>query len=306
MRRPRRHFKALLAASALSLGATGCTYNEELGRNQFLLGGGDMSQAGQAAWNDIKAEQKVSTDPRYTERLNRVAPRIIRAAGGNPAEWEYLVFEDPTLNAFALPGGKVGIHTGIMDIMQNDAQLAAVVGHEIAHVNYNHSAERSSQGLLAQLGLIGAQIGLGSRCSGTAAQQQACQQNSGQLAQALGVGAMYGLILPYSRKHELEADAGGVRYMAAAGYDAHEALRFWQNMASASEGQERPPEFASTHPATETRIAALQEEVAQIYGEGGAPARSSAAPQAPAGPVPTNAQPSGRVQGTSALPQGRD
>ena len=85
MKRSVGRFKVLLAATALSLGATGCTYNQELGRNQFLLGGGDMSQAGQAAWNDIKEQQKVSTDPRYTERLNRVAPLVIRAAGGNPA-----------------------------------------------------------------------------------------------------------------------------------------------------------------------------------------------------------------------------
>ena len=258
-----RPVKALLAASALSLGAAGCAYNEELGRSQFIMGG-DMSGAGQAAFEDIKKKQKISTDPRYTERLNRVAPRLIRASGGDPAEWEYLVFEDESLNAFALPGKKIGIHTGIMDIMENDAQLAAVVGHEIAHVNYRHSSERSSQGTLAQIGLIGAQIGLATQCERG---DRACQQSTGQVAAALGAGAMYGLILPYSRKHELEADTGGVRYMARAGYDAQEAVDFWSNMAAASEGQARPPEFASTHPANATRIENLQREVAAIKGQ---------------------------------------
>ena len=302
LRRAPAPVKALLAASALSMGAAGCAYNEELGRNQLLFTG-SMDAAGQAAFEDIKQKQKVSTDPRYTDRLNRVAPRIIRAAGGNPAEWEYLVFEDESLNAFALPGKKIGIHTGIMDIMQNDAQLAAVVGHEIAHVNYNHSGERASQGTLAQIGLIGAQVGAAAACSGG---DRACQQNSGQLAQALGVGVVYGAILPYSRKHELEADTGGVRYMARAGYDAREAIDFWSNMAAASEGQQRPPEFASTHPANETRIENLQREVAAIRGEALSAAPEAAPRQgralaAATAPRPSAAGATGGVQGRSGL-----
>ena len=265
----KRGFKRGAAAAALlgagSLGA--CAYNEELGRSQLIVAGSQqMAQAGTAAWNDIKQKQRVSTDPRYTERLNRVAPRIIRAAGEDPAEWEYLVFEDESLNAFALPGKKFGVHTGIMDIMENDAQLAAVVGHEVAHVNYRHSAERSSQGMLAQVGLAAATIGLSTRCGNTrtAAERRSCQQSSQGVAQALGVGAMYGAILPFSRKHELEADTGGVRYMARAGYDPQEALDFWTNMAARSASRQKPPEFASTHPADETRIANLRREVDAI------------------------------------------
>ena len=258
-----------IAAAALLATATigGCAYNEELGRNQIMLAGSDsMAQAGTAAWNDIKQKQRITTDRRYTERLNRVAPRIIRAAGEDPAAWEYLVFEDESLNAFALPGKKFGVHTGIMDIMENDAQLAAVVGHEVAHVEYRHSAERSSQGMLAQVGLAAATIGLGSRCGGatSAAERRSCQQSAQGVAQALGVGAMYGAILPFSRKHELEADTGGVRYMARAGYDPEEALAFWTNMAARSADRQKPPEFASTHPADETRIANLRREVEAI------------------------------------------
>ena len=260
-----RIMRTVAALATVVFGLSACTYNEELGRSQLLLTGeGTMAQAASSSWTQLKQRQRVSTDPRYTRRLNAVAPRMIAAAGGNPAQWEYLVFEDESLNAFALPGGRIGIHTGIMDIMQNDAQLAAVVGHEIAHVNYRHSGERYSQNILAT-GAIGvASVALGSRCSGTASERRACEERSGQLLALGGIGAVYGLILPYSRRHELEADTGGVRYMQRAGYDTCEAVRFWQRMQAASAGQQRPPEFASTHPASSTRINALREANRQL------------------------------------------
>ncbi|MEM9837999.1 MAG: M48 family metallopeptidase [Pseudomonadota bacterium] len=233
-----------------------CTYNPELGRSQFIVSGEqNMAQAASSSWQQIKQKQRVSTDPRYTTRLNRVAPALLRSAGENPAAWEYLVFEDESLNAFALPGGRIGIHTGIMDIMDNDAQLAAVVGHEIAHVEYRHSAERYSQNVLASVGIIGATVALGSGCDGN----RDCEGRSNAAAQALGVGALYGAILPFSRKHELEADTGGVRYMQSAGYDICESVRFWMKMAQASANSSRPPEFASTHPASTTRINNLRQ-----------------------------------------------
>ncbi|MEE4209008.1 MAG: M48 family metallopeptidase [Parvularcula sp.] len=242
-----------------------CTYNEQLGRNQLLLTGeGSMAQAAAQSWQQIKSQGQVSTDPRYTSRLNRVAPRVLQAAGENPAAWEFIVFEDESLNAFALPGNRFAIHTGIMDIMENDAQLATVVGHEIAHVLYRHSSERYSQNILASVGMVGASVALGSNCEGTAQQRRACEQRSSQAIQALGIGALYGAILPYSRKHELEADTGGVRYMAQAGYDVCESLDFWRRMAAESEGQQRPPEFASTHPASGTRIQNLTAVVNSI------------------------------------------
>lgn len=282
-----KRYGALPAAALLSIGGmSGCAYNEELGRSQLIVAGSQqMAQAGTAAWNDIKQKQRVTTDRRYTERLNRVAPRIIRAAGEDPAEWEYLVFQDESLNAFALPGRKFGVHTGIMDIMENDAQLAAVVGHEVAHVNYRHSAERSSQGMFAQGALAVATIGLGTRCgdSRSAAERRSCQQSAQGIAQALGVGAMYGAILPFSRRHELEADTGGVRYMARAGYDPQEALDFWTNMAARSADRNKPPEFASTHPADETRIANLRREVEAISA---ATQTSAAEPEAEAVALP--------------------
>ncbi|MEM1410402.1 MAG: M48 family metallopeptidase [Pseudomonadota bacterium] len=256
---------AASGAVFILLTLTACTYNAELGRSQLLLAGpASMAQAAAGSWTQLKRQRQVSRDPRYTSRLERVAPRLLRAAGENPSDWEYLVFDDDSLNAFALPGGRIGIHTGIMNIMQNDAQLAAVVGHEIAHVRYRHSAERYSQSMIASVGIGAAGIAAGANCGGTAQERRRCEQRSGALAQIFGVGAIYGAILPYSRKHELEADKGGVRYMAQAGYDTCEALEFWRRMAAASQGQSRPPEFASTHPASQTRINNLSKVVGQM------------------------------------------
>lgn len=260
----RAFLKGLVAVAGLST-MSGCTYNEELGRSQLLFTGQQsMAQAAAASWEQLKQQQRISTDPRYTSRLNRVAPRLLRAAGEDPSRWEYLVFEDDSLNAFALPGGRIGVYTGIMDTMRNDAQLATVVGHEIAHVKYRHSGERYSQQMAASLGIGIAAIAAGTGCDGSTRERRECERRNSAMVQALGVGAMFGAILPYSRKHELEADVGGVRYMARAGYDTCESIEFWRRMAAASEGQQRPPEFASTHPASGTRISQLQSAVRQM------------------------------------------
>jgi predicted Zn-dependent protease len=209
-----------------------------------------MAQLASSAWTDLKKQEKISTDPKYTNRVNRVAPKIIQAAGGNPAEWEVRVFQSDDLNAFALPGGKIGIYTGILDLMENDAQIAAVIGHEVAHVNFNHSGERYSQSAAAQTAL-----GAGSAIAGGS-------QTGAAAMQALGLGAQVGLLLPFSRKHELEADKFGVRYMARAGYDPNEAVRFWEKMTAKKDGA--PPEFLSTHPSDATRIAQLKREIALL------------------------------------------
>lgn len=231
--------------------AAGCAYNETLGRNQLLFVSSDqMAQLASSAWTDLKKEQPVTTDPKYVNRVKRVAPKIIQAAGGNPAEWELQVFKSDQLNAFALPGGKIGIYTGILDIMANDDQIAAVMGHEVAHVNFNHSGERYSQTAAAQTAL-----GAGGAIAGNS-------QVGGAAMQALGLGAQVGLLLPFSRKHELEADKFGVRYMARAGYNPNEAVKFWEKMSESKSGA--PPEFLSTHPSDATRIAQLKREIALL------------------------------------------
>lgn len=247
----RREIIRGLAAGSVVVLAEGCTYNEELGRSQLLfVSSGQMAQLAASAWTDLKKQQKTTNNPKYLNRVKRVAPRIISASGNNPADWEIEIFDSDQLNAFALPGGKVGFYTGILDIMDNDAQIATVMGHEVAHVNYNHAGERYSQSTLAQTGLTVAQVAV----SGS--------QYQNQIMGVLGAGATLGVILPYSRRHELEADKFGVRYMHRAGYDPNEALRFWETMAAKKNGA--PPEFLSTHPSDATRIAQLRREVALL------------------------------------------
>lgn len=242
--------RGLACGSVVALSA--CTYNEELGRSQLLfVSSGQMAQLAATAWTDLKKQQPTTRDPRYVNRVQRVAPKIVSASGGNPGEWEVQVFDSKDLNAFALPGGKIGFYTGILDIMANDDQIATVMGHEVAHVSYNHSGERFSQSSLAQAGLTVAQVA----SSGS--------RYGGEIAGVLGMGVTLGVILPFSRRHELEADKFGLRYMHRAGYNPNEALKFWEGMAANKKGG-GPPEFLSTHPSDATRIAQLRREIALL------------------------------------------
>ncbi len=248
----RREIIRGLACGSVVVMAPGCAYNEELGRSQLLFASpGQMAQLASSAWTDLKKQERISTNPKYVDRVRRVAPRIISASGGNPSAWEIQVFESKDLNAFALPGNKIGLYTGILDVMENDDQIATVIGHEVAHVNYNHSGERYSQSTLAQGGLSIAQVAV----SGS--------QYQNQILGVLGAGASLGVILPFSRKHELEADRFGLRYMHRAGYRPDEAIRFWTKMSAQKQGG-GPPEFLSTHPADATRIDQLRREIALL------------------------------------------
>lgn len=210
-----------------------------------------VQAAALSAWSGIKQQENLSTDPAYTTRMDRVATRIITAAGGNPAEWEVEVFASEQLNAFALPGGKIGFYTGILDLMENDDQIAAVMGHEVAHVNFQHASKRAGRAAQTNAWLTGAQVALGSANVG----------NSNMWMQALGLGAQVGNSLPFSRSHESEADRVGLRYMARAGYNPDEAVRFWQRMSEAKGAGAAPAEILSTHPSDDTRIANLKKEI---------------------------------------------
>lgn len=247
----RREIICGLAAGSVVVLTEGCTYNEELGRSQLLfVSSGQMAQLAASAWTDLKKQQKTTSNPKYVSRVSRVMPKIITASGNDPGGWEVQVFDSEQLNAFALPGGKIGFYTGILDIMENDDQIATVMGHEVAHVNYNHAGERYSQSTMAQAGLTVAQVAV----SGS--------QYQNQILGVLGAGATLGVILPYSRKHELEADKFGLRYMHRAGYDPNEAIRFWTKMSASKNGA--PPEILSTHPSDATRIAQLKREIALL------------------------------------------
>lgn len=243
--------------SALTLGALGlsaallasCAYNESLGRNQLvLMDDSALVQASQAAWQETLRTQKVSNDRAMNERVARVGNRVVQSAQLQNRSWTYAVFDDATPNAFVLPSGHMGVTTGLLRIAQNDDQLAAVIGHEVAHVVARHAAERTSTSSLAQLALGAAQSAAG---------------DYGQAVGAFGgVGAQLGVLLPFSRRHELEADRLGLDYMVGAGYRASESLTLWRNMASA-QNRSTGPEFISTHPADATRIAALEAYIAQ-------------------------------------------
>ena len=236
---PLRHIALALAAS-LALAA--CQSAPVTGRQQFIVvSDSEASQLGAQAFQEILAESTVSKDPEMNAMVQRVGQRIAAATGISGYDWEFVVIEDPEPNAFCLPGGKVAVQTGMFQVAKTEAQLAAVMGHEIAHATAHHSAERMSQQMAMQYGLQAA-----------GATSEFAAQNIELLAQA----ATLGVILPFSRDQEAEADEIGLIYMARAGYDPRAAIDLWRNMeAYAGPGG---PEFLSTHPATGNRIAELE------------------------------------------------
>jgi len=244
-------FRRLITVSALTAGLVACA-TSPLGRNQFLLmPAGEMDQMGATAYAQMKEEKPQSKNSREVNYVLCVSNAITDTVGGNQ-QWEVTVFQEDSANAFALPGGKIGVHTGLLKVAKNQSQLAAVIGHEIGHVQAQHSNERMSLQYATQSGmqLLGALAG-----QDTAAKQ-------GVMA-ALGVGAEYGLALPFSRKHEAEADIIGLQLMAQAGFDPRESVNLWQNMAAANGGNE-PPEFMSTHPSNSTRIDGLRARIPEV------------------------------------------
>jgi predicted Zn-dependent protease len=217
-----------------------------------------MNEMGAAQYGETLQDPKVvlSKDPREIEPVKRVAARIIEAAkrskyaeAAKSFDWEVTVIKDDnTKNAWALPGGKIAVYTGIFPMAKTEAGLAAIMGHEVVHALAQHGGERMSQGLTAQVGMSAAAILLSTQGGNPALNQLGMQ--------AMGLGLQAGVLLPFSRKHESEADYIGVLLAADAGYDPREAVRIWERMAAASGGGAQP-EFLSTHPANETRIADL-------------------------------------------------
>lgn len=249
----RREIMLGLAAGSV-VAFTGCTYNPELGRDQLMLvSDGQLASLASQAWSDMKRKQQVTNDPKYVNRLRNVGRKITVAAGMQNQPWEYAAFKSDDKNAFVLPGGKVGFYTGMMDFTDNDAQLAAIMGHEVGHVRARHAAERYSQQLAGQVGMTAAQVAV----------QAGDVAYGGPIVAALGLGLQFGVLLPYSRRHELEADSLGLNYMTAAGYNPHQSVALWRKMAAEGGGR-RPPEFMSTHPSPGTRITALQQQIQQM------------------------------------------
>ena len=237
----------LLVAGLLVLG--GCYTVPETGRSSLVLIDFPTEiRMGLAAFQQVKKERAVSNDPEANAMVERVGRRIAAVADRDipRADWEFVTFDDDTPNAFALPGGKVGVHTGILPIAQDDAGLATVISHEIAHVVARHGAERISEGLV--LGVAGTALG-----AAIASQEDRYRQMA---MIAFGVGSTLGISLPHSRRAELEADHIGLTYMAKAGYDPRSAVGFWERMAAygREQGSGSLPEFLSTHPVDGRRI----------------------------------------------------
>ena len=262
---PRAFFCVLL----LNILIVGCQTNPYTQRSQLLLmPSGQMNQMGAAQYSAVLQDPKVviSKDPKEIEPVKRVAARIIEAAKrskyGDVAkafDWEVTVIKDDnTKNAWALPGGKIAVYTGIFPMAKNEAGLAAIMGHEVVHALAEHGGERMSQGLVAQFGMTAAAIVLSTQSLNPALNDLAMQ--------AMGLGVQTGVLLPFSRKHESEADYIGVLLAGDAGYDPREAIHIWERMAAASDGA--PPEFLSTHPSHETRISDLTKwmpEAMELY-----------------------------------------
>jgi metalloendopeptidase OMA1, mitochondrial len=235
---------------AFSLVLAGCSTVPETGRRQLnLLSLSQEMELGLTAFEQIKQEMPISKDPALNALVQRVGNRISAVADLPGAQWEFVVFESEQANAFCLPGGKVGIYTGILPITANEAGLATVIGHEVAHAVARHGAERVSEALLLQTGggILGATL------SGSDPTVQAAA------ATAYGLGTALGRELPHSRKQESEADYIGLLYMARAGYDPEEAVRFWERFAEVSrQAGGATPWFLRTHPLDQDRIAQLQ------------------------------------------------
>lgn len=261
----------LLVVAGLGVAVvSGCETNPYTGRSQLLMTSvSEEIQLGARAYSQVKNDPKLrqSQDPREIEPVKRVAARIVEAAKrskyaemANQFQWEVTVIkDDKTMNAFALPGGKIAVYTGIFPVAKTEAGLAAVLGHEVTHALARHGAERMSQGQLTNVTL---------QVLGTAAGTAGGNAKLGKTAMAaLGAGVQVGVLLPFSRKHESEADYIGILLAADAGYDPRESVHLWERMEQVSGGK-GPSEFLSTHPGHETRIEQLKKwmpEAMAIY-----------------------------------------
>jgi predicted Zn-dependent protease len=237
---------SILAISMLA----GCQ-TSSLGRFQLkMMSETEMSQMGAAAFTEISRQTPPSRDALENAMVICVANQITQSLSGpsSSTRWEVRVFADDSPNAFALPGGKIGVNTGLLKVARTQGQLAAVIGHEVAHVTEGHANERVSSEFAAQ-----------STLQLLSAVADASNPVHGQMIGLLGAGVQVGVLLPYGRKHESEADLVGLDLMAKAGFDPQESVALWLNMAKAGGGQ--PPEFLSTHPSHSSRIYELRKRI---------------------------------------------
>ena len=232
---------SIIALSACSSSSTG--------RKQVMLfSDNELNQMGAASFEEMKANTPISKNKATNDYVQCVASAVTKHVpkSAHKGDWEVVVFDSEQVNAFALPGGKIGVYTGILKVTENQDQLGAIIGHEVGHVIEHHSNERLSANKLQNMGMAAATVALGAMDT----------ENKGLWMAGLGVGLQYGVIMPYGRSHESEADIVGQDLMAKSGFEPSASINLWQNMAKLSKNA--PAEFMSTHPSNETRIKQLR------------------------------------------------
>jgi len=247
-------FMKLLTVVVTVIVVAACT-TSPTGRKQLnFFSGSALNSMGAEAFAQIKQEENVSSDAELNQYAQCIADAIIEVLPQEYShiEWEVVVFESATINAFALPGGYIGFYTGILKLAENEHQVAAVMGHEIGHVMADHSSERLSTNLLISAGLLTADIATSNRSAGQRAMIMA----------GLGITSQLAVALPYSRRHESEADEIGLDLMARAGFQPDQAPRLWELMAQAGGGG--TPELLSTHPSPDSRIRDLTNQIPRV------------------------------------------
>jgi predicted Zn-dependent protease len=252
----RSALQQLIAMGVVS--CAGCRSTPITGRKQLLLLPEDQEVAlGLSAYEEVTQSEPASTNPHYIELVNRVGKRIAAVSDRPDYDWEFRVIASEQQNAFCLPGGKVAVYEGILPVCANEAGLAVVMSHEIAHALARHGGERMSHDYAVN----------GVKKAVNYLMRKQDEDKQEMMLKAYGVASKYGVVLPYSRKHETEADQMGLMLMAKAGYDPSEAPRFWARFAAMGAG-DKPPEFLSTHPADERRakdLEALLPEANELY-----------------------------------------
>ncbi len=257
---------SLISAFLLLLTISSCSSVPITGRQRIaLLPASNLSTMALQSYNSLLKQSKLSTNSNDVNLVNKVGNRIALAAEQFMKEeglgdqlkhykWEFNLIEDPkTINAFCMPGGKVAVYTGILPIAQDEAGLAVIMGHEVAHAIARHGNERMSQGLMVQLGGIALEVAI----------QKKPEETKNLFRMAYGIGAQLGVLLPYSRTHESEADHIGLILMTRAGYNPDTAPIFWQRMSKIGKGQ-RPPQFISTHPSPQKRVRQLKTLIPKV------------------------------------------
>lgn len=247
-----KRFGTAALAGAMLLGVASCKTTVTNRRQLNFMSDAQLNKMGAQTYQDILKKSKLSKNRRLVRQVEEIGRRIAAASGAN-FDWEFAVIEDDKqANAFCLPGGKIAVYTGILPIAKNNAGLAAIMGHEVAHAVLKHGGERMSQAVLVNLGLTVASVTLQNN------------RNRQLIAGALGAGATFGIMMPFSRSNESEADSLGLEYMAKAGYDPKESVTLWHRMAKSGGG--RQPEMLSTHPDPIRRAGDLERMLPRVAG----------------------------------------